>query len=140
MAELMQKHRQLWTGWWNWTEEHWRKVQRTSYSVAPEPFLHKRYIPLLAGDHAKKAAVNHPVQCMAVYICKEAMVRLFRDGWMLVNQVHDAIHVYVPSDGNIELLKQQFRSIMEETAAKYLPRIGAAPVDVKVGRYWEDSV
>ena len=137
VAELMQKHRQLWTGWWNWTEEHWRRVQRTSYSVAPEPFLHKRYIPLLAGDHTKKAAVNHPVQCMAVYICKEAMVRLFREGWLLVNQVHDAIHCYVPSDDNIDLRKQQFREIMESTAAKYLPRIGAAPVDVKVGRYWE---
>ena len=139
VAELMQKHRQLWTGWWNWTEEHWRTVQRTSYSVAPEPFLHKRYIPLLAGDHAKKAAVNHPVQSMAVYICKEAMVRLFQEGWVLVNQVHDSIHAYVPEEGNIDLLKQQFREIMESAAAKYLPRIGAAPVDVKVGRYWSQE-
>ena len=58
---------------------------------------------------------------------------------MLVNQVHDSIHAYVPEEGNIDLLKQQFREIMESAAAKYLPRIGAAPVDVKVGRYWSQE-
>jgi DNA polymerase-1 len=65
---------------YEWSQEHWAGVQRTSYSVSPSPFLHRRFIPLLGGDHARKQAINHPVQSMAVYICKVAMTRLFQEG------------------------------------------------------------
>jgi len=138
VESLMARHRSLWVGWWKFTEEHWREVQRTGKSVSPEPFLHVRPISLLSGDSAYKQAINHPTQSMAGYITKAAMVRLFQEGWMLVNQVHDSIHAYIPTDGDIPLLKQQFKSIMEETAREYLPRIGA-PVEVKCSKYWNNE-
>ena len=139
VESLMARHRSLWVDWWKFTARHWQDVQRTGRSVSPEPFFHVRPISLLGGDKAYKQAINHPTQSMAGYITKAAMVRLFQEGWLLVNQVHDAIHAYIPEDGNIPLLKQQFKSIMESTAKEYLPRIGAAPVEVKCSKYWEDG-
>jgi len=122
---------------YEWAQEHWAGVQRTSYSVSPEPFLHRRFIPLLAGEHARMAAINHPPQSMAVYICKVAMNRLFQDGALLVNQVHDEIHDYVPEDCDRDLTKRKMASIMEECMKEYLPRVGNAPVEVKISKYWE---
>lgn len=124
---------------YEWAQEHWATVQRTSYSVAPEPFLHKRFIPLLgSGDHARKQAINHPPQSMAIYICKVAMNRLFQAGSLLVNQIHDEIHDYVPEDCDRALTARQMGSIMEEVMREYLPRVGNAPVDVKISKYWQD--
>jgi len=128
----------VYPGFYAWAERQWLDVQRTGVSVGPAPFLHRRPIPVLAYDHARRQAINHPPQNLAVYITKAAMVRLFREGWLLVNQVHDAIHAYIPDDDNVPLRVAQFREIMESTAREYLPRIGA-PVEVKVGRYWSDE-
>ena len=114
-------------------------MQRTSYSVSPEPFLHRRFIPLLAGDHARKAAINHPPQSMAVYICKVAMNELFQAGSLLVNQIHDEVHDFVPEDGDRELQKKEMSGIMEDVMRRYLPRVGNAPVTVKISRYWSDA-
>ncbi|KKL90780.1 hypothetical protein LCGC14_1901290, partial [marine sediment metagenome] len=111
---------------YEWAQEHWATVQRTSYSVSPNPFLHRRFIPLLAGDHARRAAVNHPPSSMAVYICKVAMNSLFQDGSLLVNQVHDQIQDYVPEDGDRDLQKKEMSSIMESVMREYLPRGGNA--------------
>ncbi|KKL78391.1 hypothetical protein LCGC14_2025300, partial [marine sediment metagenome] len=111
---------------YEWAQEHWATVQRTSYSVSPNPFLHRRFIPLLAGDHARRAAVNHPPSSMAVYICKVAMNSLFQDGSLLVNQVHDQIQDYVPEDGDRDLQKKEMSSIMESVMREYLPRVGNA--------------
>ncbi len=124
---------------YEWAQEHWAGVQRTSYSTSPEPFLHRRFIPLLAGEHARMAAVNHPVQSMAVYITKVAMTRLFREGSLLVNQVHDSIHDYVPADGDKDLLSRNMAGIMEDVMREYLPRVGNVPVDVKISKYWSDA-
>ena len=121
---------------YEWAQEHWASVQRTSYSVSPEPFLHRRFIPLLAGEHARMAAINHPVQSMAVYITKVAMTRLFQDGALLVNQVHDSIHDYVPEDCDRGLTARKMGSIMEDVMKEYLPRVGNARVDVKISKYW----
>ncbi len=124
---------------YEWAQEHWATVQRTSYSVSPEPFLHRRFIPLLGvGDHARKQAINHPPQSMAVYICKVAMNRLFQEGSLLVNQVHDEIQDYVPEDCDRGLTARQMASIMENTMQEYLPRVGSAPVDVKISKYWKE--
>ncbi|KKL96735.1 hypothetical protein LCGC14_1841480, partial [marine sediment metagenome] len=123
---------------YEWTREHWAEVQRTSYSVSPEPFLHRRFIPLMAGEHARMAAINHPIQSMAVYICKVIMVELFQAGSLLVNQVHDEVQDYVPADGNRDLQAREMAGIMEAVMQKYLPRAGGAKVDVKVSKYWED--
>ncbi len=131
--------REVYPRFYEWAQEHWSEVQRTSYSVSPEPFLHRRFIPLLAGDHARRAAVNHPPQSMAVYICKVAMNRLFQQGSLLVNQVHDDIHDYVPEDGDRDLQKKEMASIMESVMQEYLPRVGNAPVDVKISKYWSDE-
>ena len=124
---------------YEWAQEHWAGVQRTSYSVSPEPFLHRRFIPLLAGEHARMAAINHPVQSMAVYITKVAMTRLFQEGSLLINQVHDSIHDYVPDDCDRGLTARNMSSTMEATMKEYLPRVGNAPVEVKIGRYWSDE-
>ena len=124
---------------YEWAQEHWATVQRTSYSVSPDPFLHRRFIPLLAGDHARRMAINHPVQSMAQYICKVAMNELFRQGGLLVNQIHDEIHDYVPEGGNQDLQKKEMADIMESVMRKYLPRVGNAPVDVKISKYWGDE-
>ncbi len=124
---------------WEWAQEHWASVQRTSYSTSPDPFLHRRFIPLLAGEHARMAAVNHPPQNMAVYICKVAMNELFREGALLVNQVHDSIHDYVPADGDKALQKQEMAGIMGGVMKRYLPRVGNVPVDVKISKYWSDE-
>jgi DNA polymerase I-like protein with 3'-5' exonuclease and polymerase domains len=124
---------------YEWAQEHWAEVQRTSYSVSPEPFLHRRFIPLLAGDHARRMAINHPVQSMAVYITKVAMTELFQQGSLLVNQVHDSIHDYVPEDGDKDLQKKEMASIMESVMREYLPRVGNASVDVKISKYWSDE-
>ena len=129
--------RRAYPRFYEWSQQHWASVQRTSYSVSPEPFLHKRFIPLLAGDHARKAAINHPVQSMAVYICKVAMNRLFQDGALLVNQVHDEIHDYVPEDCDRGLTARKMGSIMEECMKEYLPRVGHAPVEVTISKYWD---
>jgi hypothetical protein len=129
--------RAVYPRFYEWAQEHWADVQRTSYSTSPDPFLHKRFIPLLAGDHARKAAVNHPCQSMAVYICKVAMNRLFQDGALLVNQVHDEIHDYVPEDCHRGLTAQHMAEIMEATMREYLPRVGNATVEVKISKYWE---
>lgn len=129
--------RAVYPRFYEWAQEHWASVQRTSYSVAPAPFLHRRFIPLLAGDHARKAAVNHPCQSMAVYICKVAMNRLFQDGALLVNQVHDEIQDFVPEDCDRGLTARRMASIMEDTMRDYLPRVGNAKVDVTIGKYWE---
>ena len=128
--------REVYPRFYEWAQEHWAEVQRTSYSVSPEPFLHRRFIPLLAGDHARRAAVNHPPQSMAVYICKVAMNRLFKEGSLLVNQVHDEIQDYVPEDCDRGLTAKQMATIMESTMQEYLPRVGNAPVDVKISKYW----
>ncbi len=122
---------------YEWAQEHWAGVQRTSYSVSPEPFLHRRFIPLLGGDHARKQAINHPVQSMAVYICKVAMNRLFQEGSLLANQVHDEIHDYVPEDCDRGLTARHMASIMGDVMNEYLPRVGNAPVEVKISKYWE---
>lgn len=124
---------------YEWAQEHWAGVQRTSYSTSPEPFLHRRFIPLLAGDHARRMAINHPVQSMAVYITKGAMNELFRQGSLLVNQVHDSIHDYVPVDCDRDLTRRDMASIMEDVMQRYLPRVGNAPVEVKISRYWSDE-
>lgn len=129
--------RAVYPRFYEWAREHWASVQRTSYSVAPTPFLHKRFIPLLAGDHARKAAVNHPCQSMAVYICKVAMNRLFQDGALMVNQVHDEIQDFVPEDCDRGLTAQRMATIMGDTMKEYLPRVGNAKVDVTIGKYWE---
>ena len=131
--------REAYPRFYEWAQEHWATVQRTSYSVSPDPFLHRRFIPLLAGDHARKAAVNHPVQSMAVYICKVAMNRLFREGSLLVNQVHDEIQDYVPEGEDRGLQRRNMASIMEDVMREYLPRVGNAPVDVKISKYWSDE-
>ncbi len=130
--------REAYPRFYEWAQEHWSEVQRTSYSVSPEPFLHRRFIPLLAGDHARRMAINHPIQSMAVYITKGAMNRLFQEGSLLVNQVHDSIHDYVTEDGNRLLQKAEMASIMQSVMREYLPRVGNAPVDVKIGKYWSD--
>ena len=130
--------REVYPRFYEWAQEHWATVQRTSYSVSPDPFLHRRFIPLLGGDHARKQAINHPVQSMAVYICKVAMNRLFQEGSLLVNQVHDEIQDYVPEDCDRGLTARQMGSIMEETMQEYLPRVGNAPVDVKISKYWKE--
>ncbi len=124
---------------YEWTQEHWAEVQRTSYSTSPEPFLHRRFIPLLAGEHARMAAINHPPQNMAVYICKVAMNELFREDSLLVNQVHDSVHDYVPEDGDKDLQKQEMAGIMGGVMKRYLPRVGNVPVDVKISKYWSDE-
>ncbi|KKL05282.1 hypothetical protein LCGC14_2607600, partial [marine sediment metagenome] len=129
--------REAYPRFYEWAQEHWASVQRTSYSVSPEPFLHRRFIPLLAGEHARMAAINHPPQSMAVYICKAAMSELFRGGSLLVNQVHDAIHDYVPADGDRDLQTREMADMMGDVMRKYLPRVGNVPVDVKISRYWE---
>ena len=131
--------REVYPRFYEWAQEHWAEVQRTSYSVSPKPFLHRRFIPLLAGDHARRAAVNHPPQSMAVYICKVATNRLFQQGSLLVNQVHDDIHDYVPEDGNQDLQKKEMAGIMESVMREYLPRVGNAPVGVKISKYWSDN-
>ena len=131
--------REAYPRFYEWAQEHWAEVQRTSYSVSPEPFLHRRFIPLLAGDHARKQAVNHPVQSMAVYICKVAMNRLFQEGSLLVNQVHDEVQDYVPEDGDRDLQRRNMADIMESVMREYLPRVGNAPVDVKISKYWSDE-
>ena len=107
--------------------------------MSPEPFLHRRFIPLLAGEHARMAAINHPVQSMAVYITKVAMTELFREGSLLVNQVHDQIQDYVPEDGDRDLQARNMAGIMEDVMQRYLPRVGNAPVDVKISKYWSDE-
>ena len=122
---------------YEWAMEHWAGVQRTSYSTSPDPFLHKRFIHLLAGDHARMAAINHPPQNMAVYICKVAMNRLFQDGALLVNQVHDEIQDFVPEDCDRGLTARRMATIMEDTMRDYLPRVGNAKVDVTIQKYWE---
>jgi len=125
---------------YEWAQEHWAEVQRTSYSVSPEPFLHRRFIPLLAtGEHARMAAINHPVQSMAVYLTKIAMAELFREGALLVNQVHDSIHDYVPADCDRGLMARNMASAMESVMREYLPRVGNVPVEVKISRYWGDA-
>jgi hypothetical protein len=131
--------REAYPRFYEWAQEHWASVQRTSYSTSPEPFLHKRFIALLAGDHARRAAVNHPPQSMAVYICKVAMNRLFQEGSLLVNQVHDEIQDYVPEDCDRGLTARQMATIMESTMQEYLPRVGSAPVDVKISKYWGEE-
>ena len=124
---------------YEWAQEHWAGVQRTSYSVSPEPFLHRRFIPLLAGDHARKAAINHPVQSMAVYITKVAMNELFQQGSLLVNQVHDSIHDYVPEDCDKVLTTRNMADTMGDVMQRYLPRVGNVPVEVKISKYWSDE-
>ena len=132
--------KEVYPRFYEWAQEHWATVQRTSYSVAPEPFLHKRFIPLLgSGDHARKQAINHPPQSMAIYICKVAMNRLFQGGSLLVNQIHDEIQDYVPEDGDRELQKKEMSSIMEGVMREYLPRVGDAPVEVKISKHWSDA-
>jgi hypothetical protein len=128
--------KQAYPRFYEWAQEHWATVQRTSYSVSPEPFLHRRFIHLLGGDHARKQAINHPVQSMAVYICKVAMNRLFQEGSLLVNQVHDEIQDYVPEDCDRGLTARQMGGIMEDVMREYLPRVGNAPVKVTISKYW----
>ncbi|KKL55773.1 hypothetical protein LCGC14_2252080, partial [marine sediment metagenome] len=129
--------REAYPRFYEWAQEHWAEVQRTSYSVSPEPFLHRRFIPLLAGDHARRMAINHPPQSMAIYICKVAMNELFHQGSLLVNQVHDEVQDYVLEDGDRDLQKKEMSGTMESVMREYLPRVGNAPVDVKISRYWE---
>ena len=130
--------KEVYPRFYEWAQEHWATVQRTSYSVSPDPFLHRRFIPLLAGDHARKQAINHPIQSMAVYICKVAMNRLFQEGSLLVNQVHDEIQDYVPEDCDRGLTARQMATIMENTMQEYLPRVGNAPVKVTISKYWKE--
>lgn len=124
-----------WRDFFDWGERHWAATQRSSYSVSPEPFLHRRYIPLLSTKHASKAAKNHPIQSMAVYITKDAMLELAREFPIMVNQIHDEIHVFVPDDIDPDLTKERAREILIETGNRYLPRVGIE-VDVKLSKYW----
>ena len=74
---------------------------------------------------------------MAIYICKVAMNELFHQGSLLVNQVHDEVQDYVLEDGDRDLQKKEMSGTMESVMREYLPRVGNAPVDVKISRYWE---
>ena len=132
--------RAMYPRWYDWCEEHWFKVQRTGVSVMPEPLLHKRTIPLLLQDHARRQAINHPPQGLAGYIMKDALAVMFEHGFQLVNQIHDAGHDYVPEDGDRDLQREEMADIMTEVAWKYLPDVGATvkPSDIKISRYWED--
>jgi DNA polymerase I-like protein with 3'-5' exonuclease and polymerase domains len=61
---------------------------------------------------------------------------MFREGFVLVNQIHDAIHAFVPED-DYERPAQRMKEIMEETMHQFLPRASNAPVKVHVSKYWE---
>src|SRR3990167_6244607 len=41
--------RKVYPGFYGWAWDHWRRVQKVGYSVAPKTFLHRRPIPLLSG-------------------------------------------------------------------------------------------
>ena len=125
-----------WRDFFEWGDRHWATVQRSSYSVSPEPFLHRRYIPLLNAKHAKKAAVNHPIQCGAVYTTKAAMYELDKSLPLFVNQVHDAAHYYVPDTVDPDLTKRDVYETLREIGQKYLPRVGI-DATVSLGKYWE---
>ena len=133
--------RSMYPRWYDWCEEQWSEVQRTGISVLPEPLLHKRMIPLLELDHARRQAINHPSQGLAGYIMKDALAVMFEKGSQLVNQIHDAGHDYVPEDGNRDLQRKELADIMTEVAWKYLPDVGATvkAEDIKISRYWEDK-
>ena len=133
--------RSMYPRWHDWCEEQWSEVQRTGISVLPEPLLHKRMIPLLELDHARRQAINHPSQGLAGYIMKDALAVMFEKGSQLVNQIHDAGHDYVPEDGNRDLQRKELADIMTEVAWKYLPDVGATvkAEDIKISRYWEDK-
>jgi len=106
-----------WKDYFDWGDRHWTEVQHTHYSTSPEPFLHKRYIPLTGASHAYKQSLNHPSQSHAVYICKSTMNELYRVSEALfVSQVHDEIH------GN-----------------EYLPTVGVTvgPDDIQISKYWD---
>lgn len=125
-----------WEAFFDWGERHWAEVQRSSYSTSPEPFLHRRYIPLLSTKHAAKAAKNHPIQSMAVYITKAAMLELAKEFPIMANQIHDEIHVFVPEDIDPALTKARAREILIEVGNRYLPRVGI-DVSVSLSRYWK---
>lgn len=133
--------RAMYPRWYDWCEEHWSEVQRTGVSVMPEPPLHKRTIPLLMLDHARRQAINHPPQGLAGYIMKDALAVMFEHGFQLVNQIHDAGHDYVPEDGDRDLQREEMASIMTEVAWKYLPDVGATvkAEDIKISKYWSDE-
>jgi hypothetical protein len=133
--------RAMYPRWYDWCEEHWFEVQRTGVSVLPEPLLHKRTIPLLMQDHARRQAINHPPQGLAGYIMKDALAVMFEQGFQLVNQIHDAGHDYVPEDGDRDLQRKEMADIMTEVAWKYLPDVGATvkAEDIKISKYWEDE-
>jgi hypothetical protein len=136
--QLRNHHRKLWKRYYEKADEHWAEVQRTGYSEGMEPFRHRRYIPITGiGGHAFKQAINHPPQNYASYLTKVAMTRIFSSGQRMVNQIHDAIHTFVPVDQDPERAKQRMKDIMEETLREFLPRAGNAEVEVKASRYWE---
>ncbi len=45
---------------------------------------------------------------------------------------------YVSVDGDQDLQAREMAGIMESVMRQYLPRVGNAPVDVKISRYWSD--
>ena len=96
---LLNLQRQWWAGFFAWAENHWLEVQRHGKSTLPEPVEQVRNVPLVGNiEHSKKMAINHPIQGYAGYIMKHAQTRLFEDGFLLANQIHDASPLFVQDD------------------------------------------
>jgi len=135
-VELMAEHRRNWKGWWRYADEHWGEVQRTGKSVEPVTG-HTRPISLMNLDSARKQAINHPVQGLAVYVNKAAMYEVWREGdSQLVNQVHDEIQDFVDEAGDPALQNEKMRSIMVETAKRFLPDMNVR-VGIVNAKHWE---
>lgn len=128
-------------GFYDWAEQQWGVVQRTHYSTSPGPFYHRRYIPLIGAKHARRQAINHPVQSHAQYICKAIMAEANRRlrPYLFVNQIHDEIHDFVPEDGDRDLQRRELADIMEEVGNEYLPTVGlrVSPEDIQISKHWE---
>jgi len=133
--EMMRIQDEVYPGQKAWGEGHWATVQATGFSIAPDPFRHRRKIHLFNEAEARRQALNHPAQSLAVYITKAAMSEIGYepDTLEFINQVHDDLHYFIPKGDKKR--QDRVREAMMEVGNDCLPSVGI-DVDVKTERYW----
>lgn len=99
------------------------------YNCAVSEFGYCRRLPGLRSQdrkeyrHSLKAGFNLPIQGLGASVCKRAMVELHRQGFQLINQIHDAIIIEVEEDAIDQGVCAQVKNIMETVTVFSVPLV-----------------
>jgi len=99
---------------------HSKQPRGARYVPAPQPTSDEIFNEAgMTFAHAKKQALNFPIQCLAASICKRSLIQLDKLGYHIVTTVHDSVIIEVGRD---EIHKaEEIRKVLETTYTLSVP-------------------